>query len=300
MEEYNHIQITELTEDTLKFTLRGVDSSIANGLRRIMIAEVPSVAIRTVTIFEDTSVLVDEYIAHRLGLIPIRRISDDPTTGLKDYFECAEECERCTVTFNIDVTCRGDKPINVTSKDLKTTHPNYAPAHAASSEEARANLDNGIRIVTLAPGQTLRAECKAILGVGKEHTKWSPVGTVAMKYVPIVTINRELMDTKDSEFKQKFVDSCCRNVFAIDPITQRVTVRDAHECMFCGDCEQFNTSYADKVVTISQVPNEYEFTVESTGSVRPLEILKESIRVLEGKMVEIQRCVRDTMLVDGH
>lgn len=79
-------------------------------------------------------------------------------------------------------------------------HPNYAPAHAASSEEARANLDNGIRIVTLAPGQTLRAECKAILvglfvfshkqGVGKEHTKWSPVGTVAMKYVPIVTINR--------------------------------------------------------------------------------------------------------------
>ncbi len=172
--------------------------------------KVPSVAIRTVTIFENTSVLVDEYIAHRLGLIPIRRISDDPTTGLKDYFECAEECERCTVTFNIDVTCivpfrflragRGDKPINVTSKDLKTTHPNYAPAHAASSEEARANLDNGIRIVTLAPGQTLRAECKAILvglfvfshkqGVGKEHTKWSPVGTVAMKYVPIVTINR--------------------------------------------------------------------------------------------------------------
>ena len=70
--------------------------------------------------------------------------------------------------------------------------------------------------------------------------------------------------------------------------------------MFCGDCEQFNTSYADKVVSISQVPNEYEFTVESTGSVRPLEILKESIRVLEGKMVEIQRCVRDTMLVDGH
>lgn len=50
--------------------------------------------------------------------------------------------------------------------------------------------------------------------------------------------------------------------------------------MFCGDCEQFNTSYADKVVMISQVPNVFEFTVEGTGSVRPLEILKESIRVL--------------------
>ena len=66
----------------------------------------PSVAIRTVTILENTSVLVDEYIAHRLGLIPIRRISDDPSTGLKDYFECAEECDRCTVRPTIDVTCK--------------------------------------------------------------------------------------------------------------------------------------------------------------------------------------------------
>ena len=108
------------------------------------------------------------------------------------------------------------------------------------------------------------------------------------------------MDTKDADFKQRFVDSCCRKVFSIDPTTQRVVVNNSHECMFCGDCERFNTSYVDKVVTISQVPNEYEFTVESTGSVRPLEILKESIRVLEMKMAEIQRCVRDTMLVEGH
>lgn len=133
----------------------------------------PSVAIRTVTILENTSVLVDEYIAHRLGLIPIRRINDDPSTGLKDYFECSEECDRCTVRLTIDVTCttksvpsligRGDRPINVTSKDLKSHHPNYAPAHAASLEEAQANNENGIRIVALAPGQSLRVECKAIL-----------------------------------------------------------------------------------------------------------------------------------------
>lgn len=50
--------------------------------------------------------------------------------------------------------------------------------------------------------------------------------------------------------------------------------------MFCGDCEKLNTSYADRVVTISQVPDEYEFIVEGTGSVRPLEILKKSIDVL--------------------
>lgn len=57
-------------------------------------------------------------------------------------------------------------------------------------------------------------------------------------------------------------------------------MNNAADCMFCGDCEKLNTSYADKVVTISQVPDVFEFVVEGTGSVRPLEILKQSIHVL--------------------
>lgn len=55
--------------------------------------------------------------------------------------------------------------------------------------------------------------------------------------------------------------------------------------MFCGDCEKLNTSYADRVVTISQVPDEFEFIVEGTGSVRPLEILKGSINALSVRFV---------------
>ena len=55
--------------------------------------------------------------------------------------------------------------------------------------------------------------------------------------------------------------------------------------MFCGDCEKLNTSYADRVVTISQVPDEFEFIVEGTGSVRPLEILKGSINALSVRVV---------------
>ena len=53
------------------------------------------------------------------------------------------------------------------------------------------------------------------------------------------------------------------------------------ECMFCGDCEKMNASYADKVVVISQLHNVFEFVVEGTGSVRPLEILKGAIDALK-------------------
>lgn len=66
------IEILELKEDSMVFLLTKTDTSIANALRRIMIAEVPTMAIDLVEIENNTSVLHDEFIAHRLGLIPLR------------------------------------------------------------------------------------------------------------------------------------------------------------------------------------------------------------------------------------
>lgn len=56
----------------LEFDLIGVDAAIANTIRRILIAEVPSMAIESVWIFENNSIFPDEMLAHRLGLVPIR------------------------------------------------------------------------------------------------------------------------------------------------------------------------------------------------------------------------------------
>jgi DNA-directed RNA polymerases I and III subunit RPAC1 len=56
----------------MEFDLVGVDASIANAFRRILIAEVPTMAIETVYVFQNTSVIQDEVLSHRLGLIPIK------------------------------------------------------------------------------------------------------------------------------------------------------------------------------------------------------------------------------------
>ena len=74
----------------------------------------------------------------------------------------------CLVCFSFLflITGDGDKPRNVTSYDLISNNPNYAPAHATSAEEKRVQLDKGIRIVTLAPGQRLNLECEAVLVTG--------------------------------------------------------------------------------------------------------------------------------------
>ena len=62
------LEVTKLRSDKVKFTLSGTDASVANALRRVIMAEVPSVAICDVIIVENTSVLHDEFVAHRLDL----------------------------------------------------------------------------------------------------------------------------------------------------------------------------------------------------------------------------------------
>jgi DNA-directed RNA polymerase alpha subunit len=59
-------------QDDLEFDLVGVDAPIANALRRIMIAEIPTMAIERVNMYDNTSIIQDEVLAHRLGLIPVQ------------------------------------------------------------------------------------------------------------------------------------------------------------------------------------------------------------------------------------
>jgi len=69
------ISVQHLDKQTMTFKLMNTDLTVANALRRIIIAEVPTMAIELVEIVENTSPLHDEFIAHRCGLIPL--VSDD-------------------------------------------------------------------------------------------------------------------------------------------------------------------------------------------------------------------------------
>lgn len=71
-QRFPRVKVTSVAPHEIQFELSETDTSVANALRRIMIGEVPTLAIDLVEFHENSSVLNDEYIAHRLGLIPIR------------------------------------------------------------------------------------------------------------------------------------------------------------------------------------------------------------------------------------
>lgn len=90
------IDIISKDEEDIKFDIVGIDASMANALRRVMISEVPTIAIEKVNMWQNTSVIPDEVLAHRMGLIPIKySLTDNPealTTPIK--FKLHVKCTR--------------------------------------------------------------------------------------------------------------------------------------------------------------------------------------------------------------
>ena len=146
----------------MKLLLKGIDRVYANALRRFAIREVPCMAIDEIVIHENSSVLYDEILAHRLGLIPL-------TTDLEGYIlpqdcDCKTSlgCTKCRVLLVLDA---------VATDEVKTI---YSGDLVSEDTRVKPYVDN-IPIIKLAPSQKIKLEAYAKLGKGRHHAKWQPV-----------------------------------------------------------------------------------------------------------------------------
>ena len=187
------VLVQDLTTTQINFSLDGVDASLSNAIRRICIAEVPTLAIDLVEVLENSSVLCDEFISHRLGLIPLI------STTAKDMnfpyeLNAEEESGRTEVDFELHARGRSDQTYDVTSDDLQCYDKRVFPVKYTSQEETGANSAKaGILIVKLRKNQEVKVRCTARKGIGKDHAKWSPVATAVFRYEPEITLNESIM-----------------------------------------------------------------------------------------------------------
>lgn len=293
------VKIRELKDDYAKFELRDTDASIANALRRVMIAEVPTIAIDLVEIEVNSSVLNDEFIAHRLGLIPL---TSDRAMAMRFSRDCDAcdgdgQCEFCSVEFHLRVKCMTDQTLDVTSKDLISSDPTVVPVDVADPS-ADSPDHRGIIIVKLRRGQELKLRAIARKGIAKDHAKWSPAATVTFMYEPEIHINEDLMETLTLEEKREWVDSCPTRVFEIDPVTQQVMVVDAEAYTY--DDEVLKKAEAmgkPGLVEIIARQDSFIFTVESTGAVKSSQLVLNAIEILKQKLDAV-RLSEDTVEAD--
>jgi DNA-directed RNA polymerase subunit D len=267
------IQFASLDDTVARFTLGGVRPSFANALRRAMIAEVPTLAIDDVRIYDNTSALFDEMLAHRLGLIPIK--TDLATYSSKETCACeGAGCPGCSVTFTLSV----EGPKTVQSGDLIPQDPKAVPVH-----------DN-IPIVKLTKGQKLVLEARAVLNTGKEHAKWQPTIICGYKNYPVI----EISDACDA--CGMCVEECPREILASKGKLVEVIENKLPECSMCRLCERacVATGIGDQpAIRIRAEPDRFIFVVEGDGSLPVREIMLRAMQYIKGQSDELEKQIRD-------
>jgi DNA-directed RNA polymerase subunit D len=258
------IEIRKLEGVEMKFVLSDATPAFANALRRAAIREVPVMAIDEVEFKRNDSAMYDEVLAHRLAMIPLKT----PLSGYVLPGECkcgGEGCPGCTVELRV----KAEGPTTVMSGDLK------------SSDEEVTPISNSIPIVKLVEGQDLEFTATARLGLGKDHAKWIP-GVVAYKYMPVINIA-----PRKCSGCEKCVEVCPKDVLGLRE--GRPYVKDPEACTECNACIDV---CSEDAITISADQKKFVFTVESSGTVPPEQIILRAIDSLKDKFEEFSRLVK--------
>jgi DNA-directed RNA polymerase subunit D len=170
MTEDYEVEFIERGDREARFLVRGVTPAFANGIRRAIIADVPTLSIDTVRMVENSSVMFDEQIGLRLGLVPL-------STPLGEF----EEGD--TVTLSLDVS----GPSTAYSGDLVSSDGMVQPA------------DDNVPIIDLKDDQRLELEADAVLSTGKDHAKHQGGVAVGYRHLQRVEVLGDRDEFEDEE-----------------------------------------------------------------------------------------------------
>jgi DNA-directed RNA polymerase subunit D len=164
------VEFIDVDEREARFLVRGITPAFANGIRRAMVADVPTLSIDTVRVIENSSVMFDEQIGHRLGMVPL--------SAPPDEFEVGE-----SVTLGLDVS----GPETAYSGDLQSADSMVEPA------------EQNVPIIDLKEDQRLEVEAEAVLDSGKTHAKHQGGVAVGYRHLQHVEVAGDADEFADEE-----------------------------------------------------------------------------------------------------
>ena len=268
------IQILEKTDDFTRFIVRGVNVPFVNSLRRIALTEVPAMAIDEVVILENSSILHDEILAHRMGFIPLK--TDLDSYNLPEECNCESElgCNLCRSNLTLEAEAT-DKMMTVYSGDLKSENPDITP------------VSGKILLVKLAPEQRVNLEAYARLGKGKNHAKWQPVSMCTYMYLPKIKVDLERCDACG-----KCVKVCPEEIFV--ETEGGIKTQNEIECTLCMDCVDA-CPQDSPAVEVSWDEKAFIFKIESTGALPAERIVVEAVEILDKNIKDFTKQVKKGM-----
>ena len=253
------LELLSKQNNKISFLLQGSSPGYSNALRRIILNEVPVMAIEEVEIRKNNSALYDEMIAFRLGLLVLK-------TDLKSYelpksqSDIDERKAKCTVQF----TLKQKGPKTVYAEDLKTADPKIKPVYPRTP------------IVKLLKDQELELVATAILGKGQDHVKWSPCHVwftnnhkISINKDADIRLYKEVYPPQIFDAKGKISESLILENNLVDAV--------AH--------------VNEDIIKVEYKDDEHIFVIESWGQLDIKEILDTAIDVFDDKLDELDKLI---------
>ena len=285
------IKILKETEEKIQLLLSKTDRSLANALRRSLISDTPKMAIDSVRfqlgtkeqdeeVWETTGPLPDEMVAHRLAMIPIPTIHDkfhfqDECPNCKDLVEADRGCLECQMIYTC-VVFGSEEGRWVTAGDLKYL-----------GEESLEIPDRykTIPITKLLKGQMIEFYATAIMGRGRDHTKWSPVCGVSFHPRRIGLLNdkkkAKILWDMDLQISAKDFDKDGK----LEDVDKVSTLTD--ELNHVGEGTEASRDF-ENAISLEEVSGEFILEFETDGSMSPKIAFEKAVEELASKFGSLE------------
>ena len=256
------IQVDEMQPKQAAFTVIDTDVYLINSLRRIMLSELPKLAIENVIIYDNTTALFDEIISHRLGLIPIP--TDLSLLNFREECTCHDEgCPSCTVRYTLSKEGEG----MVYSGDLQ------------ANEESWRIKEDKIPIVELFNNQRLILEVEAVLGRGRDHAKWQPVIAPGYRFIPTIHF-----DQKRNDEVQDFI-----SMFPEGLVTMKKDTIELNDIKDLSVFESYLSKEKIDFITVELDEHHIQFHFQTDGSLDAKDAVLTSIEIFKEKLDEFEK-----------
>ena len=323
---YRSVQRSELSLLQLDVQPEGVveayfsgDVNLVYSLRGVLMDYVPSLAMCDGLVEVNTSVMPSDLLIHRVGMIPLRVDTPDGAflmDTMTPFQECdcgSSEgshwgCQKCSVSFVLDVFNGAVISRSVMSSEL-VKGPSHFPVHvmhAGSDEEGAVAVEAGlppdklalvmdagqgygVEVVTLGPGQHVKAIFRAQLGHGAVHARFCVVSAVAIRQRVKVEVDMEVAASMPPEAVQALVDTFPDLVTLVElgPKGQRVLAPISPEAWVvedpldvCDDLDDFEEAWGVNGVMKITGQSYYRLEVEGTGAVPAKDLIPVAAEVL--------------------
>ncbi len=326
------VQIHKNSPYDAAFSLIGIDASISNAFRRILIAEIPTLAIGTVFIHNNTSIVHDEVLASRLGLVPLTgslaglnwmTFSKPPRTNDDDNDDEPEvpATDMNTLVLKLQVQCdwRENPPKAGEIDPEKLYVGSSVYAHQIVFEPMGRQtqffpepdgvvrpVNPDILLAKLRPGQVIDLDMHCVKGIGADHAKFSPVATASYRLLPTIDIVKPILGDDAKKFARCFP----KGVVGLEDVTEdesnqtgseyegrvgerKAVVWDTFKDTVSRECLR-HEEFQGKV-KLGRVQDHFIFSVESTGQFESDHLFLESVRTLKVKCKRLKRSLANVM-----